>query len=160
LSGRAAFKRKLAKNANLRVDLLPYDPRVLSWLKSQKGESRRIVLATGADEEIATRVAEFIGVFDGVYASDGRINLTGRRKLARLEQMFPDGFDYAGDSVVDIPIWARAQHAVLVNPSASTLRSARRSAPVAQVFERERGPVRTWVRALRLHQWVKNFLVF
>src|SRR5215470_14910566 len=71
LRGRAYLKRKVAERAGLRPTELPYCKELIAFLETERNEGTRIVLATGADERIATSVAEHLGLFDEVLASDG-----------------------------------------------------------------------------------------
>ncbi len=69
-------------------------------------------------------------------------------------------FAYAGNSTADFPVWAEASEAIVVNASAGVVSRARTLTTVSRVFST---PV-TWVKqvakALRVHQWAKNVLVF
>lgn len=158
LRGRAHLKHEIARRSELDVTALPYDMRVVEWLLS---ETRTRVLCTASDMRLANAVAMHIGGFDAVMASDGDCNLKGSAKAAALCKRFGEGgFDYAGDAPVDLLIWRHARYAVLVNASATTERAARRGGNVTRTFAREGGGASTWLRALRLHQWLKNLLVF
>ena len=57
-------------------------------------------------------------------------------------------------------MWAAAREAVLVAAGAGLRRAAGRVAHVAREFETLRGDLRSWLEAVRLHQWAKNLLVF
>ena len=64
-------------------------------------------------------MADHLGLFQDARGSDGDLNLKGVRKLAWLQARFPHGFDYAGDSVADIPIWRAMGRALLVGRAIS-----------------------------------------
>jgi 4-hydroxybenzoate polyprenyltransferase len=57
-------------------------------------------------------------------------------------------------------IWEAARGAILVNPSRGMLQVAEKRFKVIKVFPRERSRWLLWVKALRIHQWSKNLLVF
>ena len=160
--GRAHLKRRLAERASLDVAALPYRPEVLDYLRSQRDEGRELVLATASDRSIAEEVAGHLGLFDVVIASDGERNLKGSAKRHALESRFgPGGYDYLGDSRADLPVWEGAASASLFAPSPRLLERVRASVPVERTFSGGAGVApRTWFRALRIHQWVKNTLVF
>ena len=86
-------------------------------------------------------------------------NLKGETKALVLAERFPEGFDYAGDAGADIPVWSRAQYAIVVEAPASVLRAAASVAAVAKVFPRP-SRSRALLRSMRPHQWAKNALVF
>lgn len=158
--GRAYLKRAIALRASVDVATLPYDARMLAWLRSEAGARRRI-LCTASDQILADAVAAHVGGFDEVLGSDGVRNLGGRVKAAVLSERHGEhGFDYAGNAPTDLHVWRHARRAVVVNASAGVLRRAHGVCEVERVFVREGGGWRPWLRALRPHQWLKNTLVF
>ncbi len=159
LRGLAHCKREVARRVSLDASRLPYDERLLDWLRQQDG--RLLVLCTASDAALAESVAAHLGVFDQVLASDGVINLSGVRKAEALVMRHGErGFDYAGNASADLPVWRRARHAVVVNASPRVLRMAQAQGNVQRVFEAARGTWREIGRALRPHQWAKNLLLF
>ncbi len=169
LQGRAALKRRLAAIGRADVASMPRHERFLGWLRGQRARGRRLVLATAADSALAVQAAETTcsdaggALFDEVLSSDGRRNLKGPEKLAAIREHAGGApFDYCGNGPEDVPIFARARRAVVVGASARVLEAARRESTVLEVFD-ARAPwwasMRTWLRALRPHQWLKNLLV-
>jgi 4-hydroxybenzoate polyprenyltransferase/phosphoserine phosphatase len=162
VKGKAHLKSQVAALAALDVVHLPYNRPLLEYLRDEHASGRKLYLATGADRVLARRVADHLGIFDDVIASDGAVNLTGNNKLQHLEQRFAsDGFDYIGNALPDLPLLKNAQRAMLANPDLrlnSALKS--RNINVSRKFiDRASAPV-TLAKALRLHQWAKNLLVF
>ncbi|HVP79558.1 MAG TPA: UbiA family prenyltransferase [Thermodesulfobacteriota bacterium] len=159
--GKAYLKRRISQRVNLDVSVLPYHQELLGYLREQRVLGRRIVLATGADEQIARQVADHLGLFDQVLGSDGTTNLSGRRKRDRLVEEFGEKkFDYAGNGRRDIPVWSSARKAILVNVPENLLGVATRTVEVERVFPVTKKGIKPYVEALRLHQWLKNLLVF
>lgn len=160
--GRAAFKARVASLVTLDVEHLPWNHKLLDYLAEQRGAGRRIYLTTGADASLARRIAAYIGMFDGVVASDGETNRTGNQKLSALNERFgTEGFDYIGNAGVDAPALVRSGEAMAANPT-RRLRSMIRSGvvPVTRTFEERPGAFRSILKAMRLHQWAKNVLIF
>jgi len=159
--GKAAFKRNISSVAALDVAHLPYNQPLLEYLRQQHAAGREIYLATGADHLLAERVAEHLGIFSGVLASDGSLNLTGGNKLAAFQQRFPAGFSYIGNDRSDLPLLTHCVHPMLANPQRG-LRAALRSAAVQpeRTFTDSVSPLKAWLRAIRLQQWAKNTLIF
>ena len=159
--GKAAFKRKVSSLAAIDVVHLPYNQPLLEYLRQQHAEGRQIYLATGADTLLAERVAAHLGIFAGVLASDGSVNLTGRNKLAAFQERFPAGFCYIGNARPDVPLLTHCVNPMVANPHRS-LRAGLRSARVVPVltFDDAVSPIKAWLRAIRLHQWAKNVLIF
>lgn len=124
VNGRAYVKARLSDYAPA-PETLPYDERVVEWLRAERARGRRIVLASASDKRAVEAVAAHIGLFDAVLASDGRTNLKSRRKAEALRREFPEGFVYAGNESADLKVWEAAACAVLVNCDASLERHAR-----------------------------------
>ncbi len=160
LRGRAYFKQQIAARVQPDTTNLPYNEALLEKLRGERGRGRRMALVTGSPISFAQSVAAHLGLFDDVIATDDQVNLTGRRKAERLVQRYgARGFDYAGDSYADIPVWAAARHGWAVNVSPVALRLASRT-EFTQRFDRPRATIAHYLRAIRVHQWLKNVLVF
>ena len=162
LAGKAIFKQEVTSRVQLDVAHLPYNHALLTFLEKERGEGRRIFLATGADRALADRISAYLGIFDGVLASDGHTNLTGHNKLAAFEQSFgAAGFDYIGNAEVDLPLLLASGSPMVANPDGALRRAIRagRFTPQTQFVE-QGNPVRTLRRAVRAHQWFKNVLIF
>src|SRR5260370_40643559 len=125
LSGRAALKRKLAARVHLNPARLPYRQHVLDLLREEKAAGRRIALATAADRQLAQPIANYLGLFDEVHASDGQLNLKGANKAAFLAQHYAEtGFEHVGDSAAYIEVWRNAHAAYVVGTQASADQAA------------------------------------
>lgn len=158
LRGKATLKREIATRCEIDVSLLPYDERVIEWLRNSP---QHRVLCTASDRKYAEAVASHVGVFDEVLASDGARNLAGMHKAQALVERFGErGFDYAGNAAPDLNVWRHARRAIVVNASDGLARSAAAVTAVEQVLPRSGGGPRTWLKALRVHQWLKNLLIF
>src|SRR5262245_34713385 len=135
LKGRAHLKKQIAQRVTLNVSCLPYHAAFLAFLTEQHQASRRLVLVTASDMEMARPIAEHLGLCSEVFASDGKTNLRGRDKLRVLEERFAgQGFAYAGDAAVDLQIWARARQAIVVNGSEKLHKKLYSIQPACQVF--------------------------
>ena len=108
----------------------------------------------------ANGIAHHLGCFDQVLATEKGINLAGKNKANHLLNLFGDkNFDYAGDSSVDLHVWAHAANAIVVSSSSSLVKSASTKANNIQVIQTPRSNPLVYLRALRVHQWLKNLLV-
>jgi len=159
--GKAHMKRQISSLTDLNVETLPYNHGFVAWLREQRAAGRRLVLCTATDRSIAEAIAGHLQLFDEVIATDGTVNLAGDRKADALEARFgAKGFDYAGNATPDLAVWARAREAVVVNAPRALVAIAQARFTVARVFERAEVGFGVWRRALRLHQWLKNLLLF
>jgi 4-hydroxybenzoate polyprenyltransferase/phosphoserine phosphatase len=159
--GRAALKIRVADLTAIDPSILPYNRDFLDYLADQAASGRRLVLATAADSSVAHAIADYLGVFDEVLASDGVRNLKGAAKARALTERFGEGgFDYAGNDASDLEVWRHARRIVVVNAPARVRGAAQELGTVAAVFDDRPSKPHAILRAMRPHQWAKNILVF
>ena len=162
LRGKAAVKAEVGARVSLDVRHLPYNRSLIEYLEVERGEGRKLYLATGADQQLAERVAAHLGLFEGVLASDGKTNLTAHNKLDGLRRTFGDeGYDYIGNASPDLPLLEHAGTAMIANPApALRARLRSRGVTVEREFQDRTPPAKAILKAIRLHQWAKNILIF
>jgi 4-hydroxybenzoate polyprenyltransferase len=158
LRGKAALKREIASRVDLDVATLPYNDQLITELAASSRRKR--ILCTASDSTLADKVAAHIGLFDLVLASDGQRNLSGPRKAAALVEHFGErGFDYAGNAAIDLHVWRHARRAWVINASDSLAAAAAKGCPVETHSAPSNGGLKSWLHAIRMHQWLKNLLV-
>ncbi|MGC4062595.1 MAG: UbiA family prenyltransferase [Aquabacterium sp.] len=161
LGGKARLKAEIARRVTLDGSALPYTKPFVDWLKAQKAQGRPIWLCTASDASLAKAVADHVGLFDGVLASNGQLNLAGGNKARALVAKFGEkGFDYCGNHRVDLAVWRHARAAVVVNGGPALVSAARAVTTVDATFAPMRGGIKVVLKALRVHQWAKNALIF
>jgi 4-hydroxybenzoate polyprenyltransferase len=160
-SGRATFKNRVAALTKLDPATLPYNEQLLTYLHQQKSAGRPLFLVTAADSAIAHRIADHLELFDDVMASDPSRNLKGHIKAEALSQRFGEkGFSYVGNSQADIPVWQASASAIVVNASPQVSAAAHRAANIESEFAPRPSRLKSLLRAMRPHQWIKNILIF
>lgn len=159
--GKASLKEHIAHRVAADVEGLPLQEDFVSFLKDEAAGARPIYLASAADARNAQTLAARIACFSGVLASDGRTNLAGAAKLdAILAHCGGGPFDYAGNAWQDLVILRRARNALLVNPAPGLAKAVNAAGKVTRVFEDRKRGIAVYLRALRVHQWLKNLLLF
>lgn len=159
--GRAYLKEQLATRTSSNPELLPYNNEFLSFLKGEQKNGRTLILATASDRHLAAGIVEHVGIFSDTIASDGENNLKGREKLKAIQATTEQtGFDYAGNSLSDLPLWQSARRRLVVNVSPNLLSRIENSVRVDQSFDVTRTSMKTLAKALRIHQYSKNILLF
>lgn len=158
--GIAAFKQCLTRAVEPDVSHFPIREELVAYLEEEAASGREIHLATAADEAVAARIASRFSWFNSVNGTTGDLNLKGQKKADRLQELFPDGFVYAGDSTTDLPVWRTAKAAIVVSPAASLHQAVAASGtPVERSFDNKLPVHAIWLKALRPHQWTKNLVV-
>lgn len=163
LQGKSAFRASVARQFVTEAELLPYNHALLGEITEQHKSGREIVLVTAAHESIANAVAAHLKIFSRVIASTDNTHLTPALQAEKLVAEFGErGFDYVAGSREAIPVWSHARTAYLASPDPQIEAfSAQRGVPVERSLGLiERPSLRDWARVLRLHQWLKNGLVF
>lgn len=162
MRGKAYLKTKIAEQVEIDPAYLPYHKEFLGFLRHERANGRKLVLATASHKRYALAIAEHLGIFDDILATEYPNNLSGSKKLERLLAMFGEkGFEYAGNAKVDFKIWPHAQSAILVNPVFGVKNeAARQRTNVSHTFIESAGNLSVYAKALRPHQWIKNVLVF
>lgn len=161
LQGRGYMKAQIARRIRLDVALLPYNDELLAYLKQQHAAGRRLVLASASDRHLVQMVADHLGIFSAVMGSDVATNLKSAAKLAEIEKdAGAAGFAYAGNSSADLAVWSRATEVIVVNAPASIVAQAQQIKTPALVIPPRPFKSRLVLKALRLHQWAKNALLF
>lgn len=159
--GKSALKSELAQRVELNPAALPYNDAVVDFIREERSRGREIVLATASNQKYADEIAAYLGLFDHVFGSTETHNLKGAKKAELLVSRYgKQGFDYIGDSHADLSVWQQAAAAILVSPSKKLREAASRFTTSQIVDTPERRPIAALIKSMRLHQWVKNLLIF
>ncbi len=160
-NGKAALKAEAARRVTIDPARLPYDDAVLDRIRAARDEGRTVYIASAAHRRLVERIAAHLGLFDGWFASDDVVNLSGEAKAERLVAEFGEkGFDYIGNDAADLPVWAHAAKAVAIRTPVRVGRKLLAIAPDAETLPSPGPGLKTWAKLLRVHQYAKNALVF
>ncbi len=164
MSGRPFLKEKLAQKVALDVEFLPYNQEVIDLIKEEREKHRPIVLATASHIIYAKKIADHFS-FDQFFATEGKINLSGNNKREKLVQEFgKNNFDYVGNSKDDLLVWKDCYRAYAVNVPTCVEKKIISRGEVQKIIIKPRNSLKDWakilVKTLRLHQWVRNLLIF
>lgn len=161
IQGKARLKRELAQRVQFDPSLLPYNEELVEWLRQEKSRGRKLILCTASDQYYALKIAQHLDLFQDVIATNNERNLAGKNKEEELVLRFgKSGFDYAGNSSTDLPVWGSANAAIIVNASSKLKTNVSIQSRVVKIID---GPIqgaKVWLKALRVHQWLKNILLF
>ncbi len=158
--GKARLKSEIAQRVDLDVANLPYRRDVIELLKTERqaGSGRRVILATGSHQKFAEAVSRHLGLFDAILATSASCNMTSKRKRDALIGKYGDGgFDYFGNSRADIPVFDAARTSIVVAPDRAASKWQRDND--AELIEAPKPSLKTVIKMLRIHQWLKNTLI-
>ncbi len=160
LKGVANLKHQIASRVEINIDALPYNNHLISFIESQKHE---IYLATAANEKFAEQIYSKFSFIKSYFASDETVNLMSKTKAKLLIEKFGEqGFEYFGDSGMDVEVWKHASRANLVDCSGALADKVKRllGESKVNVFSVRKFNFKSYIKQIRVHQWVKNLLVF
>lgn len=160
--GKSALKTELSSRVELEVNVLPYNEDLLAYLKQEKKSGREIILATASHHKYAMAIAEHLDLFDKVFSTLGKgDNLSAQNKADKLCAEYGDkGFVYAGNAKPDLKVWKHSSKSIVVGHSKSLSNKAGSLAPIECEFYVPAPSLNSYIQAFRLHQWVKNVLIF
>ncbi|KAB2683511.1 MULTISPECIES: UbiA family prenyltransferase [Brucella/Ochrobactrum group] len=159
LSGKAHLRQQVADRVTLDASRLPYRTEFLDFLRGEHASGRALVLVTAAPEPVATAVASELGIFSEVCSTSLAKESSAKSRAELLVERYGrQGFDYAGNDRDDLPVFDAARQAIVVAPDRAAAQFQKRTG--CPVFNAGKPTIRTYVRMLRVHQWLKNLLVF
>lgn len=129
---------------------------------AEQAKGREVMVVSGSPEGWLEGVMTTAGLaWEVMGTMEPHVNLTKHNKAALLVKMFgKGGFDYAGNSADDLPVWAVARKAILVDTPRAVAKKAVAVGNVSMELVQGGTRGRSVVRAMRPHQWLKNVLVF
>lgn len=160
--GKSSLKSKLAQIIDIDVKLLPYNRSLIIWLEEKKKSGSHLILATASHNKYAQQISEYLNIFDDAFGTTKDINLKSQNKRDFLIDKYGyKKFSYVGDSVADLPIWLSCKDAYVVDGSPKLLNSLSELGIHSELFSSGKPHAfKSFIKALRLHQWLKNLLVF
>jgi len=158
--GIAHLKHQLAMRTDISVQLLPVNEALVAYARGAAEAGRTVIVATAASGILAQKVCSRFSFISDAMTSCETINLKGARKADKLNARFPDGYVYAGDARTDLRVWKHARFGIFAGSDASVFRRMQQATELEADFSVRAPTAKTWARALRIHQWAKNGLLF
>jgi 4-hydroxybenzoate polyprenyltransferase len=160
LKGRAELKHFVVQHGRFDAQSLPYTASVLELIQLAKAEGRPVYLAATSHETQAHAIADHLNLFDGVFATSQTHNLEGNMAAALVERFGKGGFDYVGNHSDDLAIWEHVSAAYAIRTTSGVRRRLHKLGVAVHLIESPRATISVWLRALRVHQYTKNLLIF
>ncbi len=161
LRGRGYLKRQIALHVRPDIARLPFRQELVEFLRMEKERGRELVLVSAANHLLAEEVNAHLELFHQTLGSSEANNVKGTRKANLLEKLYgAKGFDYVGDSHSDFAVWRIARRALVVSDNRRFIDAVAAMVPVERTFSKSQRPAYAVLRALRIHQWSKNLLIF
>ena len=165
LKGKAYLKDKFSDLVSINPEILPYNNNVLEFIKKEKENGKKIILATASNHKLAKTISDYLGIFDDVIASSKEENLKGKNKLNKIKSYIENNdvnkeFSYIGDSEADVKIFKETANPVVVGNKV-VFNSVKSNNENTIFLDSENNfTLKKFFRMIRTYQWVKNFLIF
>ncbi|RCL41271.1 MAG: UbiA family prenyltransferase [Gammaproteobacteria bacterium] len=164
LKGKENVKEKMSKNSLLEFENLNFSREVISIIKKKKEEGSIIILCSASHQRQVSEISEKLKIFDYAFGSRQNLSLKGLKKIEYIKSHFEmDSFSYIGNSVEDIPIWKISNEAYVYNKNIF-FRVKDKDLKKNLIFLTHKisffKKIKSLFKAIRLYQWVKNFLIF
>lgn len=162
LKGKAHFKARLSARMELRPETLLYNESVLDYINQKRASSASVYLVSASNQRVIDSIATYLGVFNGAYGSDETRNLKGMAKTEFLNSTFGEkNYTYIGNDNHDLHVWESSASAVVVSNSNRLIDKVRQINKDVHVLPAPyKAGVKSYLRLMRPHQWVKNVLIF
>lgn len=95
---------------------LPYNPLVLKYAREHKMAGGEVILCSGSEDALIKRIADHLSDVDAGFGTSETINLVKGNKSKFLQERYPDGFIYMGNSNQDFDVWVDADVALAIAP--------------------------------------------
>jgi 4-hydroxybenzoate polyprenyltransferase len=164
LTDRPRAKRWMTERFGHHIDpaFLPYEAAATGMIERHRDGGGEVWLVSGSDHELVGRIAEHVGLFSRFEGTRPGTNLTSGNKAAFLTETLPDGFLYAGNSSQDIAVWQKSYGGFAFSAPRAAFDVKTPEGEPVQLDEvvPKSGKLQPLRRAMRLHQWAKNILIF
>ena len=164
LKGKKYFKEKLSKEVLIDPATLPYSEEVIDCVKEHKENKNKIILCSASHKKQVKLIADYLGIFDDHYGSSLDKNIKGKAKYEFIDkELGIKNFSYIGNSKEDIFLWQKSKIIYFANCNFLLKRRIRKDFSLCiDLTENESFyyQVKKFLKALRVYQWIKNFLVF
>lgn len=162
-SGLVGLKKFLYIKGKISVENLPFNEKVLTFIENWRKNNRdkKVYLISASYHKIVEEVAKKLDCFDG-YHGTNQFNLKSEKKLQKIKDICKgNSFTYVGDSFDDLVIWEKAEQCVAVNPSNKLMHEIKKINTSFEIIQSKEIPIfNKIIKAIRVHQWVKNTLIF
>ena len=165
LKGKAYLKDKFSDLVSINPEILPYNNNVLEYIRKEKENGSKIILATASNIKLAKSISDYLGIFDDVIASSKEENLKGKNKLNKIKSYIENNninkeFSYIGDSEADVKIFNETNIPIVVGNKNVFNKIKSKNDKTSFVDGENDFSLKKFFKMIRTYQWVKNFLIF
>ena len=161
LRGKSALIQRVSKAVRITWSSVPFCQSTLERMRAAQADHRRVLLFTSMPKIWAQDLAADLGTAEVLFIDGDTCNASVENIGLHLAGLFgTQGFDYIGDGRRDLPICKLARRVLIVSSTRAGIAWAKENASVESVIPRDRADPITFIKMIRVHQWVKNCLIW
>ena len=158
LARKPALIRQMSDEVRINWRTTPLAEHVVERMRAAHDGNREVYLLTSMPRTWASGLCAEFEASKMIFTGEEFSENSAEETAARLTKLFGlRGFDYIGDGRRDLPICKAARQAIVVGAARGEI--ARGENPPAVIPKDRAGPL-TFLKMIRVHQWLKNFLVW
>jgi len=157
--GKSYLNHQLSKKVLPEVSLLPHNEGVEKVINIAKNSGRKTYLMTDTNQRIADAVSKSAKLFTKVIVSNDKKIANGNKLEIIRDVVGSTKFDYIGNSRSDTTILKEAHTSYIVARNNRFPKSFKKLNNI-EIISTDGSFFRRWIKALRVHQWSKNILIF
>jgi 4-hydroxybenzoate polyprenyltransferase len=161
IRGRSALVQQVSEEIQIDWRTVPLRERVVESIRAAHAANRRIFLLTSMPETWASDLSAELAYSKTNFICDPPAEGPAENTESRLSGLFGShGYDYIGDGRGDLPVCKSARRTVIVASDRTTIARAKENSPVESVIPKDRAGALTFLKMIRVHQWLKNSLIW
>ncbi len=151
----------MSKDVQINWSTVPFYERVVERVRAARNDGRRVFFLTSMPKAWSQMLSNEFAGSEVISQSEAAHNASGATSEPSLTALFGSrGFDYIGDGRRDLAICKSARRVLLVSSDRAAIAHASAVSSVESVVPKERCGPFTFFKMIRVHQWVKNLLIW
>jgi 4-hydroxybenzoate polyprenyltransferase len=161
LRGRSALIQQVSEDVQINWRTVPLRERIVERMRAAHAGNRQVFLLTSMPKIWARELSAELSFSKTIFISDPLPEASAEDTESHLTNLFGlRGFDYIGDGRRDLPICRSARRTLIVTSDRTASARANELSSVESIIPRDGAGPSTFLKMIRVHQWVKNFLIW
>jgi 4-hydroxybenzoate polyprenyltransferase len=160
LRGRSALIQQVSEGVRINWRTVPFCERVVERMRAAHDGNRQVFLLTSMPKIWACELSAEFAYSKTIFIGERNNETSAEDAVSNLTNLFGSrGFDYIGEGRRDLDICESARRALIVTSDRGTIARANQNSSVEGVIPRDGAGPFTIIKMIRVHQWLKNFLI-
>lgn len=160
LVGKSALLQRLSQQVQINWRTVPLRAGVVERMQAAHEGNRQVFLLTSMPEAWARELSAEFNYTETILVNEKTSDRSAEGARSYLTNLFGlHGFDYIGGGRRDLSVCGSARRATLVTSNRGTITQAKQLSSVESFIPSDRAGLATFLKMIRVHQWLKNFLI-